>query len=74
MSTDEFIYKQALESDEPDRPFLSKNLVYIQDLNPTSYATNEIVFETAFRYQVMDDIMIIKMHTSLYLLLLHVLV
>ena len=46
-STDEFIYKQALESDEPDRPFLSKNLVYIQDLNPTSYATNEIIFETA---------------------------
>ena len=46
-ATDELIYKQALSHDQADKPFLEKSLVYIQDLNPTSYSTNEIIFETA---------------------------
>jgi hypothetical protein len=46
-STDEMIFKQAMNDDVVDKPFLEKSLVYIQDLNPTSYATNEIIFETA---------------------------
>lgn len=46
MSTDEMIFKQALNDDVADKPFLEKSLVYIQDINPTSYSNNEIIFET----------------------------
>ena len=43
---DELIYKMANTDEVDEKPFLEKQLVYITDNNPTSYVSNEILFET----------------------------
>lgn len=44
--SDELLYKLAETDDIEEKPFLEKSLVFIMDQNPTSYSTNEIIFET----------------------------
>jgi hypothetical protein len=43
---DELIYKMANTDEVDEKPFLEKQLVYITDNNPSSYVSNEIMFET----------------------------
>lgn len=43
---DELLFKIAETDDVEEKPFLDKKLVFIIDQTPTSYSTNEVVFET----------------------------
>lgn len=43
---DELLFKMACEDEHPEKPFLRKELAYIQDINSANYASNEVLFET----------------------------